>query len=120
MMLNRQTEIAIDVLVACARARGKLLTASAVAEDCRATRLHAAQIISRLTRLGWLDAQRGRGGGITMAPAADTLSLADVVQEFSPQPPTQPTRSNLRALIAKAEKQKINYLRNVKIKDLIT
>ena len=40
------------------------------------------QVVSMLTRMGYLDARRGPGGGITLARPASNICLADVVTDM--------------------------------------
>ncbi|TNL09686.1 hypothetical protein CYD30_12650 [Kosakonia cowanii] len=85
LKVTRQAEIAIDILVLCARPRnnGRLTTRMA-AEQTGTTKNHAAQIVNRLTRLGYLESERGRKGGIKLARPAGLINIGSVLMSFMP------------------------------------
>ncbi|WP_371072138.1 MULTISPECIES: Rrf2 family transcriptional regulator [unclassified Sinorhizobium] len=84
MRLNRQTEIAISILIACGKAEGHRLQTVHLARTASATRDHAAQVISLLVRSGHLRSLRGRQGGICLAADPRSLPLGDILRITQP------------------------------------
>ncbi|MGK6317389.1 RrF2 family transcriptional regulator [Neorhizobium sp. DT-125] len=84
MRLNRQSEIAISILAACAAAPEQQLQTVQLAEIAQTTKDHAAQIISILTRSGYLRTSRGRSGGVRLAADARELTLNQVLRITQP------------------------------------
>ncbi len=89
--LTRQAEIAIDILVLCARPQSNApRTTRFVAELAGATKDHAAQVVAKLTRHGYLKGTRGRAGGICLARPADTMIVGDVLRLIEPSLAVEP------------------------------
>ena len=84
MRLSRQTEIAINILTACAKAKGGRLQTTQLAQEAGATKDHAAQVISMLTRQGYLHALRCRKGGICLAADPHILTLEHILRITQP------------------------------------
>ena len=83
MHLTRQTEIAISILMSCAK-RTELIETQLVASEARTTQGHAAQILKTMVRAGWIETRRGRRGGLTLAEDADRLLLGNIVRTMQP------------------------------------
>lgn len=83
MQLTRQTEIAISILVSCAK-RGELIETQLVASEAQTTKDHAAQILKTMVRAGWIETRRGRRGGLTLAVDPDSLLLGEIVRTMQP------------------------------------
>lgn len=90
---------------------------------------HAAKVVTRLNHLGVLDAQRGRGGGLTLVPSARTDSVGRLVRELEgmgdivgcdEQPPC-PLRSacRLRTALRQAQEAFCASLDPITIEDLV-
>jgi Rrf2 family nitric oxide-sensitive transcriptional repressor len=58
------------------------VTIKEISESYNISRNHLMKVVSMLTRMGYLDARRGPGGGIALARAADDINLADVVTDM--------------------------------------
>lgn len=84
MRLNSQSDIAIGILVACARAPAGTIRTVEAAERAKTTKNRAAQIILLLTRKGLLTTTRGRQGGIALAVPACEILLGNVLQCTQP------------------------------------
>lgn len=84
MRLNRQSEIAIGILVACARSPMRKITTLQAAEASATTKDHAAQVVNLLVHEGFLRTERGRGGGIALAVPATEILLGDVLRRVQP------------------------------------
>jgi Rrf2 family protein len=85
MKLTRQAEIAVAILVACARAGNEVVRTTQAAKAAGTTRDHAAQVIGTLVRGGMLATRRGRLGGISLAVPADALALGTVLRHIQPE-----------------------------------
>lgn len=85
MKLTRQAEIAIDILVACARPQpNEPRTTRIVAGIAETTKDHAAQVVAKLSRHGYLECTRGRAGGIRLARSADSIVIGEVLRLMEP------------------------------------
>ncbi|MBB4095689.1 Rrf2 family transcriptional regulator [Ochrobactrum pecoris] len=84
MRLTRQTEIAIDILVACARSPDRVILTAEAAHKAHTSKDHAAHIVRLLLQSGFLFAERGRYGGIGLAMPAQEIPLGDVLRQVQP------------------------------------
>ncbi|WP_010138916.1 RrF2 family transcriptional regulator [Oceanicola sp. S124] len=78
MRLTKRTTISMRVLMYCAIHKDRLVTKSEIAETCRISENHLAQVINRLGQLGFLTTQRGRNGGVTLGRPAARICVGDV------------------------------------------
>ena len=46
---------------------------------------HLAKVVQNLSKLGYLETRRGRGGGVRLAKAADTIRIGKLVRETEDQ-----------------------------------
>ena len=83
MRLTRTTEIAISILLACAKSRKRIDTRQA-AREARSTKDYTARVVLLLVREGWIETHRGRSGGLSLARASDTILLGDVIRRTQP------------------------------------
>jgi Rrf2 family nitric oxide-sensitive transcriptional repressor len=82
MKLTRFTDYALRVLIYLGLRAEDRVTIREISEAYDISRNHLMKVVSNLTRLGYLDARRGPGGGITLARPASAICLADVVQDM--------------------------------------
>ncbi|MCP5559878.1 MAG: Rrf2 family transcriptional regulator [Verrucomicrobiaceae bacterium] len=47
---------------------------------------HLAKVVQELSKLGYLETRRGRGGGVRLARSADTIRIGKLVRETENQP----------------------------------
>lgn len=80
MRLNKATTHAIRALVACAASEGVLIKVSDLAEQMELTQQNAFKIVHLLSRAGFLQATRGRHGGVMLSRPADDIRVGDVVR----------------------------------------
>lgn len=82
MRMTRQAEIAIDVLVLCALKVGSTtpVTTGTAAVHAGTTKNHAAQVVARLSRNGYLVSERGRMGGLRLARPAAEINIGTVLR----------------------------------------
>jgi Rrf2 family protein len=101
MQLTRQSEIAIAMLVSCARADGNYVHTHHAAADTGASKEHAAKIAHLLLRSGLVLSARGRNGGIRLALPAERISVGAVLRSTQPEfvgPAPRETRGTAAAL----------------------
>ena len=79
MRLRRETEVAIAILVDCARAEGGLVKTAEAAQAANTTTDFAAHVALKLVNAGLVEARRGRRGGLTLKQRADKLLLGHVI-----------------------------------------
>lgn len=83
MQLTKQTDYALRLLIYLA-AIGRRVSIAEVAEAQGISRTHLMKIANLLTVRGFIAAARGRGGGISLARAAETIKLKDVIRATEP------------------------------------
>lgn len=124
MRLTRQTEIAISILISCARG-GRLIDTQFAAVEAHTTKDHAAQVLKTMVRAGWIETRRGRGGGLSLAVDADHLLLGDIVRtmqpaSFQPAPCTSETMDrSLVSVLVDASTAVHDFLDCYSIADLV-
>jgi Rrf2 family nitric oxide-sensitive transcriptional repressor len=82
MKLTRFTDYSLRVLIYLGLQQNGRVTIREISESFKISRNHLMKVVSMLTRMGYLDARRGPGGGIALARSADDINLADVVQDM--------------------------------------
>lgn len=82
MKFTRFTDYALRVLMYLGVRSDGRVTIREIARAYDISRNHLMKVVSNLTRLGYLDAQRGPGGGIALARPAREISLADVIRDM--------------------------------------
>ena len=79
MKLTRFTDYSLRVLMYLGLQTNGWVTIKEISESYEISRNHLMKVVSMLTRMGYLDARRGPGGGISLARPATEINLADVV-----------------------------------------
>ena len=82
MTLTRFTDYALRVLIYVGLQGGHRVTIREISDAYGISRNHLMKVVSNLTRLGYLEARRGPGGGISLARTASAISVADVVNDM--------------------------------------
>lgn len=80
MRLTKQTSHAIRILMHCARAGGQLAKVAEIAEDLDLTQQNVFKIVHLLRRAGFLEAVRGRYGGVRLKRDPAAIRIGDVVR----------------------------------------
>ncbi|MBU2943772.1 Rrf2 family transcriptional regulator [Shimia thalassica] len=87
MRITKRTNIAIRVLMFCAAHRDRLVTKSEIAQVCKASENHLAQVINQLGQMGVIHTQRGRNGGLELAREPAEIEIGPIFREMeSPVP----------------------------------
>jgi len=82
MKLTRFTDYSLRVLMHLGLQENGRVTIREISESFDISRNHLMKVVSLLTRMGYLDARRGPGGGISLARSADDICLADVIMDM--------------------------------------
>ncbi|WP_180356165.1 RrF2 family transcriptional regulator [Aliirhizobium smilacinae] len=110
--LKRETEVAIAILVACARSNDCRLKTADAAKAAETTSDFAAHVALKLVNAGLLTATRGRNGGLELSRSASAISLHDVICPMEDQNPVASNAGNSRGEYLKA-KALIEVMRGV-------
>lgn len=81
MRLTRFTDYSLRVLIYLGLQPDHLVTIRCISDSYGISRNHLMKVVSLLTRMGYLKAQRGPGGGIRLAREPDQINLADVIRD---------------------------------------
>lgn len=79
MQCTRFTDYALRVLIYVAQRPNEWTTIRQIAEAYDISRNHLMKVVSFLGSKGYLDSQRGPGGGIRLQVPASQVRLADVI-----------------------------------------
>ena len=82
MKLTRFTDYSLRVLIYLGLRDDGRVTIREISEAYGISRNHLMKVVSLLTRMGYLDARRGPGGGIALALPAGEIVIADVVRDM--------------------------------------
>src|SRR3546814_15068504 len=82
MRLSLHSDYALRILMALS-ATGRQMSVDEIAGQYGISRNHHAKVAQRLQALGYVSAQRGRGGGLTLAREPDAVIVGTVVRERS-------------------------------------
>jgi Rrf2 family nitric oxide-sensitive transcriptional repressor len=80
MRLSKTTNYAIRILLDCAASDGQLVKVAEISERRDVTLQNTFKIVHLLSRAGFLQAVRGRHGGVRLARAASEIRIGDVVR----------------------------------------
>ncbi len=83
MRLAHRTDYALRVLMHLA-VSGEGASVGAIASRFGLSAHHVMKVAQELVRAGWVDAQRGRGGGLKLAVEPRQLKIGDVVRRLEP------------------------------------
>lgn len=128
MLLTRQSRIAINLLVTCARADGRYVHTYEAAAGTGASKEHAAKVAYLMRCAGLIKSSRGRNGGIALARPAHRISIGDVLchtqPEMSPseqsQPADDPSSAVFSAIVEVAWSGFHELMERFTIDDLVT
>lgn len=84
MRLTYQADYALRLLMFLALQRDERSSIREAAERYGVSENHLMKVTQRLAALGFVDAQRGRGGGIKLARVPASISLGAVVRAMEP------------------------------------
>lgn len=84
MQLSRFSDYALRTLMYLACHRERLVPIQEIAAAHAISSHHLAKAVQALTRRGWVEAQRGRAGGLGLAIEPERLTIGTVVREIEP------------------------------------
>jgi Rrf2 family nitric oxide-sensitive transcriptional repressor len=80
MQLTRFADLGLRVLMYLTHERpDSPVTNAEIASQFQVPHNHVIKVVNKLGKLGWVDTQRGRGGGLRLAVPATSLRLGDVL-----------------------------------------
>jgi len=82
MRLTTRTDLAVRVLMQCAVNAGRQQRSADIAEACHVSVNHLMQVVPVLHRNGFVQATRGRAGGVCLARDPAEISLGAVFRIF--------------------------------------
>lgn len=82
MKLTRFTDYSLRVLMYLGLKDDERVTIREISDAYGISRNHLMKVVSLLTRMGYLDARRGPGGGISLAKDPREIIIADVVRDM--------------------------------------
>lgn len=82
MKLTRFTDYSLRVLIYLGLKDDGRVTIREISDAYGISRNHLMKVVSLLTRMGYLDARRGPGGGIALARKPKDIIVADVVRDM--------------------------------------
>lgn len=87
MQITKFTDLSLRVLMYLTQeVRATPVTISEIAQQFNVPRNHLIKIVTRLNKLNWITATRGRTGGLKLCAASRHLKLGDVVKELENKP----------------------------------
>lgn len=87
MQLTRQTDYALRLLIFLTGSGGQRVQIAEVAQAQAISHAHLMKIANKLARAGFIEAVRGRGGGIRLAREPRDINLGAVVAVTEPECP---------------------------------
>ena len=85
MQLTKQTDFAFRILIYLSQApEGELQQIQQICDFYDISKNHLSKIVVKLVKLGYVKAQRGKGGGIYLGMKSEAINLADVVKAIEP------------------------------------
>jgi Rrf2 family nitric oxide-sensitive transcriptional repressor len=82
MKLTRFTDYSLRVLIYLGVKDNGRVTIREISDAYGISRNHLMKVVSLLTRMDYLDARRGPGGGIALARPPAEINVADVVRDM--------------------------------------
>ncbi|MFC1740897.1 RrF2 family transcriptional regulator, partial [Pseudomonadota bacterium] len=82
MKLTRFTDYSLRVLIYLGLKDNGRVTIREISDAYGISRNHLMKVVSLLTRMEYLDARRGPGGGIALARPPAEIVIADVVRDM--------------------------------------
>ncbi|MCP3916012.1 MAG: Rrf2 family transcriptional regulator [bacterium] len=84
MRLTNYADYALRVLIYLGVHRERLVQKAEIAESFGISANHLGKVVNHLARKGFIEAKRGRGGGLELGAEPDKIVVGEVVGEFEP------------------------------------
>ena len=85
MRVTLHTDFALRVLIQVGLNDGKLTTINDIARSFGISKQHLTKVVSRLSQMGYVEAVRGRGGGIRLRRPPRDINIGQVVRDTEDQ-----------------------------------
>lgn len=86
MQINKFTDLGLRVLMYLGfEDTSNLITISEIAQQFDVHRNHLIKVVTKLNKLGWIEATRGRSGGLRLAKYPRNIRLGDVLSSLENQ-----------------------------------
>lgn len=129
MKFNLFTDYALRSLMYLCWNRGRTVTAEEISVFYGISRDHVVKVIQELSRQGYVQARRGRGGGSVLARDPKSIPVGEVISTFEGPPALlECLRSShvcviepgckLRNVLAEAQLRMMQYLESVTLDDI--
>ena len=129
MKLNLFTDYAIRSLMYLCWHRNRTVTAEEIARFYGISRDHIVKVIQELSRHGYVQARRGRGGGSVLARDPRQITVCEVITTFEGPPALLDclrttnvcaieNSCQLKRVLAEAQTRMFEYLDTVSIEDV--
>lgn len=129
MRLSLQTDYALRTLMYLASDRDRT-TIAEVAGFFRISAPNVAKVVNQLARLGYVKSVRGIGGGIELAASAGEITIGEIVEAFegslhllecvgTENVCVIQDYCKLRNVLARAEQVQVDYLKGVRLCDVL-
>lgn len=82
MKLTRFTDYSLRVLIYLGLSEEQRVTIREVSDAYDISRNHLMKVVSNLTRLGYIEARRGPGGGLLLARPPEEINVARVITDI--------------------------------------
>lgn len=128
MQLTKRTDYAFRALIYLASMNQDLTNIQRLADDFSLSKSHLMKIVNELVRHGWVEAVRGKYGGIRLGVEPESISVKDVVVLMEPnlepvncmEPPCVIYRPCiLKGVLRDARDSYLDYLANYTVADLL-
>ena len=128
MQLTKHTDYAFRILIYVASMSDERTTIQKMAESLGVSKDHMKKIVQKLASEGWVDASRGKNGGVSLGIAPDQLSLKDVFelmeQTLAPVNCDSPVcvlkpNCELKNILFEAQAQFTQYLDRFTLNDIL-
>lgn len=82
MHITQHTDYALRTLIYLAANADRIVTIAEVSLRFDISRNHLMKVANQLVREGFVEGLRGKGGGLRLARAAETIAIGDVVRRM--------------------------------------
>lgn len=82
MQLTKHTDYAFRTLIYLASMEEELTTIKVITEKFHMSRSHLMKLVNEMVNYGWIEATRGKKGGIRLKTAPKDINCKDVVQKM--------------------------------------
>lgn len=129
MKFNLFTDYALRSLMYLCWNRGRTVTAEEIARFFGISRDHVVKVIQELSRQGFVQARRGRGGGSVLARDPSTITVSEVVSTFEGPPALLDclrttnvcaieSTCGLKRVLSEAQRRMMDYLGEVTLQQI--